>query len=162
MLAKGPAYQNDIKDVYLYASVRGTTQQQTTLIFMNATANINRFTWHYKFYDVAEKKIRDCKIWSPYDQFVGRSLTFTNLRDRSQQYVVALNEYRNKVTREFRYHRYMFNFDSSHRDRNLLFVFDTENDEYIGSDENYHFVANDRFLRYKKNVSSVNRFLHDF
>ena len=56
----------------------------------------------------------------------------------------------------------MFNFDSSHRDRNLLFVFDTENDEYIGSDENYHFVANDRFLRYKKSVPNVNRFLHDF
>ena len=67
LLAKGPAYQNDIKDVYLYAGVAGTTQQQITLIFLNATANINRFSWHYKFYDVEEKKIRDCKIWSPYD-----------------------------------------------------------------------------------------------
>ena len=65
LLAKGPAYQNDIKDVYLYAGVAGTTQQQITLIFFNVTANINRFSWHYKFYDVEEKKIRDCKIWSP-------------------------------------------------------------------------------------------------
>ena len=77
--------------------------------------------------------------------------------------MVALNdEYRNKVAREFKYRRYMFNFDCSYRNRNLLFVFDTENNGYIGSDENYHFAANDRFLRYKKNVSSVNRFLHDF
>ena len=36
--AKGPAYQNDIKDVYLYPGVPGTTQQQITLIFLNATA----------------------------------------------------------------------------------------------------------------------------
>ena len=76
--------------------------------------------------------------------------------------MVALNEYRDKVTKEFKYRRYMFDFDSSYRDQNLLFVFDTENDEYIGSDENYHFVANDRFLRYKKSVPNMNRFLHDF
>ena len=56
----------------------------------------------------------------------------------------------------------MFNFDSSFEDRNLFFVFDTENDEYIGSDENDHLVGNDRFLRYKKSVPSVNRFLCDF
>ena len=56
----------------------------------------------------------------------------------------------------------MFNFDSSYRDENLFFIFDTENDEYIGSDENYHFVAHDKFLRYKKSVHSVNRFLHNF
>ena len=56
----------------------------------------------------------------------------------------------------------MFNFDSSCRNRNLFFLFDTENDEYIASDENYHFVANNRFLRYKKSVPSVNRFLYDF
>ena len=109
LLAKGPAYQNDIKDVYLYPGVAGTTQQQITITFLNTTTNINPSSCHYTFYGVEEKKIRDCKIWSPYDQFVGRSLMFTNLRDRPQQYVVALNEYRNKVTREFRYHRYMFN-----------------------------------------------------
>ena len=64
-----------------------------------------------------------------------RSLTFTSLRGRSQQYVVALNEDRNKVTGEFRYRRYMFNFDSPYRDQILFFVFDMENNEYIGSDE---------------------------
>ena len=57
LLAKGPAYRNDIKDVYLYAGVAGTTQQQITLIVLNATANINPFSWHYKFYDVEEKKV---------------------------------------------------------------------------------------------------------
>ena len=46
LLAKGPAYQNDIKDVYLYAGVAGTTKRQITLNFLNATANINRFSWH--------------------------------------------------------------------------------------------------------------------
>ena len=71
LLVKGPVYQNDIKDVYLYAGAAETTQQQITLIFFNTTANINRFSWRYKFFDVEEKKIRDCKIWSPYDQFKG-------------------------------------------------------------------------------------------
>ena len=59
----------------------------------NATANNNNFfecNCKHKLFQLAlhilqrwRKKIRDCKIWSPYNQFVGRSLMFTNLRDRS-------------------------------------------------------------------------------
>ena len=45
LLAKGPVYQNDIKDVYLYAGAAETTQQQIALIFFNTTANVNRFSW---------------------------------------------------------------------------------------------------------------------
>ena len=39
---------------------------------------------------------------------------------------------------------YHNDFDSAYKDRNLFFVFDKEKDEYIGSDETYHWVANDR------------------
>ena len=48
-----------------------------------------------------------------------------------------------QVTTNFMYKRYLFNFDNSYRDRNLLFVFDKENDEFIGSDPGYHFIVND-------------------
>ena len=43
LLAKGPAYQNDIKDVYLYAGVAGTMQQQITLIFFECNCKHKSF-----------------------------------------------------------------------------------------------------------------------
>ena len=38
------------------------------------------------------------------------------------------------------------------------FVFDPEQDEFIGSDADYHFIANDRFMRYGKRVHKVKSF----
>ena len=56
----------------------------------------------------------------------------------------------------------MFNFDAAYRDRNLFFVFDPKNDEFISSDSDYHFIANDRFIRYGKRVPKIKSFLLDF
>ena len=56
LLAKGPAYQNDIKKVYMYEDMPGTAHEQINFDFLNAAANINHFSWHYKFYNVEEKK----------------------------------------------------------------------------------------------------------
>ena len=56
LLEKGPAYQNDIKTMYLWQGVPGTTLEKVSFGFLLSAANINRFSWHYKFYDVDEKK----------------------------------------------------------------------------------------------------------
>ena len=45
---------------------------------------------------------------------------------------------------------------------NLFFVFDSEKDEFIGSDPDYHFTASNRFMSYGKRVPEVKRFLLDF
>ena len=78
LLEKGPAYQNDIKTLYLWRGVPGTILEKVSFGFSLSAANINGFSWHYKFCDVEEKKIRDCKIYSPYDKFINRSLKFTD------------------------------------------------------------------------------------
>ena len=62
-----------------------------------------------------------CKIFSPYDQFISRSLKFTK---RQLTYAVGMNEYMDQVTTDFLYKRYLFDFDAAYRDRNLFFVFD--------------------------------------
>ena len=56
LLKRGPAYQNDIKTIYLWQGVPGTTMEKGTFDFLPSAANINRFRWHYKFYNVEEKK----------------------------------------------------------------------------------------------------------
>ena len=60
------------------------------------------------------------------------------------------------------YKRYLFDFDNSYRDRNLLFVFDKEKDEFIGSDPDYHFIAKNRYMRFGDQVPEVKNFLLDY
>ena len=76
--------------------------------------------------------------------------------------MVAINEYQDQVTTDFQYKRYLFDFDAAYRGRNLFFVFDSEKDEFIGSDPDYYFIANDRFMRNGKRVPEVKSFLLDF
>ena len=47
-----------------------------------------------------------------------------------------------QVTTEFLYKHYLFDFDAAYQDRNLFFVFDPEQDEFVSSDPDYHFIAN--------------------
>ena len=90
---------------------------------------------------------------------MNRSLIFTN---RHLKYLVGINKYQDQVTTNFQYKRYLFNFDAAYRDRNLFFVFDSEKYEFLGSDPHYHFIANERFMRYRKRVPEVKSFLIDF
>ena len=98
-------------------------------------------------------------MYSPYDQIMSRSLIFIN---RHLKYMVGINEYQDQVTTDSQYKRYLFDFDAAYQNRNLFFVFDSEKGEFMGSDPDYHFIANDRFIRYGKRVPEVKSFLLDF
>ena len=92
LLEKGPTYQNDIKTLYLWWGLPETTLEKVSFGFSLSAANIKRFSWLYKFCDIEGK--RDCKIYSPYDQFINRSLKFTN---RHLTYTVGMKKrYRGK------------------------------------------------------------------
>ena len=73
--------------------------------------------------------------------------------------MVGINEYQDH---DFHYKCYLFESDAAQRDRNLFFVFDSEKDEFIGSDPDYHFTASNRYMSYGKRVPEVKRFLLDF
>ena len=90
---------------------------------------------------------------------MNRGPIFTN---RHLKYTLGINEYQDQVTTDFQYKRYLFDFDVANWDRNLLFVFDSEKDEFIGSDPDYHFIVNNTFMRYGKWVPKVKSFLLDF
>lgn len=96
LLEKGTDYQNNIKDVYYYEGVPGATTKQINFSFLNPAVNIDRFGWHYKFYDVEEKKIRYCRIWSPYDQFINRNFVFYNKDNRRQHYIIGANDFKDR------------------------------------------------------------------
>ena len=60
-----------------------------------------------------------------------------------------------QVTTNFIYKRYLFDFNNSYQDKNLFFVFDTEKDEFISLDPDYHFIANNRYMRFGDQVPEV-------
>ena len=163
LLEKGPVYQNDIKRVYMWLGVPGRAHEKIYFYFVLSAANINIYSWHYKFYDVEEKKIRDCRIYSPYEHFLKRGFIFKNDTFTSASlYSVGVNEYMDQVTTNFMYKRYLFDFDNSYRERSLFFVFDKEKDEYIDSDPDYHFIANDKYMRFGDQVPEIKKFLLDY
>ena len=63
---------------------------------------------------------------------------------------------------QYKYKRYLFDFDIHYQTRNQLFVFDKVADEFIGSDGDYHLIINDRYQRYEKGVPDVNEFLYEY
>ena len=57
-----------------------------------------------------------------------------------------------KTVTRLEYNHCNFDFDSYYRDINLYFIFDKENAEFIGSESNYHLLANNKFQGYGKPV----------
>lgn len=78
LLSKGTDYQHDIgnlntkeKSLYNFDEF----DQKVYNIFINSD-KVDLYCWKYKLYDIKDKTIKNCKIWSPYDQFIKGSFSF--------------------------------------------------------------------------------------
>ena len=101
--------------MFLWKGVPGSISEKINLDIVLSVAHINLYICHYKFYDVKKKKIRDCKIYSPYERFKNRGFIFKSLAfTNDATYHVGLNEYLDQITGNFLCKRYLFNFDSSY------------------------------------------------
>ena len=95
---------------------------------------INQYSYKYKFFDTVYKKIRDCKIYSPYSQFIGWKFNFEREVVKSKNLVVRLSA-SNKLIESFFLHRnpnYLTQYINSllgrndYRDINSYFTYDTQ------------------------------------
>ena len=69
LLEKGPAYQNDIKSVYVAGCSRKNTWKNI-LLLCAVCSKYKHLQLAYKFNDVEEKKIRNCRIYLPFKHFL--------------------------------------------------------------------------------------------
>ena len=76
LLKNGPAYQLDLFYFALGFYCQGMKRNWTDLYFFSFQKNINCYSWKYKFYDFKDNLIKDCKIFSPYTQFLNKGLSF--------------------------------------------------------------------------------------
>ena len=150
-LEKGPAYQNDIKKVTLVVGFGGTIIEKIPFDFQLTTEWINNYSSSYKFYDIEENKVRDCKIYSPHNHLQNDGVTFkSDTFTGGSTYHVLLDEKMENIMTKLEYNHYNCDFVSVTLILLQFFIFDKKNDDFIGSDSNYHLLANDKFQRYGK------------
>ena len=79
LLEIGPAYQNDINEISYFIRATGlkTVEKKLKFGLPNETTESN--CWEYEYFDVIEKKIKQCKIYSPFQHFHGRGFTFIHM-----------------------------------------------------------------------------------
>ena len=53
---------------------------------------VDRNSYKYKFWDTKEKKSRDCKIYLPYSQLLGKGFNFERKEIKGMNLIVQLNK----------------------------------------------------------------------
>ena len=51
-------------------------KKQSCLQIYALAKNYEQYSYKYKFWDTVEKKIRDCKIYSPFSHFIEKGFMF--------------------------------------------------------------------------------------
>ena len=98
LLKNGPACQFDLSHFALGFHCQGMERNWTNLCFLSFQENINHYNWKYKFYDVKDNLIKDCKIFLPYMQFLNKGLSFQDLAERKKHHVIVDNQGKNIVS----------------------------------------------------------------
>ena len=52
------------------------------LCFLLYQENIDLYSWKYKFYDIKDNQVKDCKIFSTYTQFKNKGFEFEILKNQ--------------------------------------------------------------------------------
>ena len=160
LLEKGPAYQNDIKNMKLYIGAPGTFTHVPEYPFHLSNAQIQSFSYSIDIMILKLLKIKDCSVYSPYSPFRKRRFNF-GLEHR-KVYHVGLGEFSDTTPSEFEYNHFMSNFDIWYQGKNQYFIFDRDLGKYIGSLGNYHFHINGRYQRTGKTIPDLNSFLNKY
>ena len=110
---------------------------------------VDQYSYKYKFFDTVEKKIRDCRTYSPYSQFIGKGFNFEREVIKNKALVVQLSE-DNKNIESFFLHRNpnhpMEYLDfllgrNFYRDINLYFTYDTQYKKWFTTGTEFLYQA---------------------
>ena len=104
----------------------------TDLNFLSFKENTNCYSWKYKFYDVRDNLIKDCKIFLPYTQFLNKGLSFQDLTER-KKYHVTIDSQGKNIVLTLKWNWWNFNFNSHYCDQNLIFVLDRSTGKFVTS-----------------------------
>ena len=62
----------------------GYEKNPDKLNLLSYQENVDLFSWKYKFYNIADNQIKDCKIFSPYTQFKNKGFEFEDTKKKKK------------------------------------------------------------------------------
>ena len=87
-LEKGAAYQNELGWLTSYISLPFNFYKLAgnTYNFILYPKTLDEYSCKYKFYDTVDKKIKDCKSYSPFSHFKGSGFEFQRLIGKDKNF----------------------------------------------------------------------------
>ena len=137
---KGPAYQNDIAYVTLKSSYI-TKMDPKNYHFELRPDLIKLYSWSYRFYNAVDKKIKDCKIYSP----------FTHLKNRRKLQSIYSTHQSQNFELDCEYYKYI----------NAIFTYDTTNKQWHAINPNSINEVNSKIINNKEHFV-VSKFMNKF
>ena len=64
-------------------------------IFSSYPENNDLYSWKYKFYDIKDDQIKDCKIFSPYTQYKNKGFMFEDIKKTKKYHAIIGNQNKN-------------------------------------------------------------------
>ena len=133
------------------------------MYFLSYAENMDLCNWKYKFYDIKDNQIKDCKIFSPYTQFKNKGFEFMEVKKTKKKNCVVIDDQNKNIVCNLHWKQYLFHFGAHYRGLNLIFVFDHSTKSFLISDIfiKAPTIENDEYLRYAKNFD-INAFFTDW
>ena len=159
MLEKDPAYQNDINEISHFIRATGLkTMEKKNFDLPNEIIESNY--WQYKHFDMIEKKIKQCKIYSSFQRFYGRSFTF--IHNSRNLHFVRFKADDLLLISTFDYDKEDYNMENYYRDFNSIFTFDYKKSfQWFGTSSMIIYYAMNEIVT-KINNLDVNKFYKDW
>ena len=125
---------------------------------------IDEYSYKYKFYDTI-KRIRDCKIYSPFSHYKGNGFEFQRIAGPKKNNLISVSLFDNnkKIKTTFIHNFREINYYTNiiYRDRNSLFMKDSLTGKWFGTSENlFHEVT--CYATKTKTPFDVSNFWGDF
>ena len=121
------------------------------MYFLSYSENIDLYSRKYRFQDIKDNQIKDCKIFSPYTQFKNKGFEFQDIK-KTKKYCVVIDDQNKNNVFHLNWKQYLFDFDARYRDLNLIFVFNQSIRTFLTSDifTKAATIVNEEYLRYGK------------
>ena len=169
LLEKGAAYQNDIGFLTTNSnSLFNIPFTGLTYHFILFPHTLYDNSFSYKFFDTVEKKIRHCRIYSPFLHFKNNGFAFQRILPPSEKENVSIRLYENnkKIQTVFihDYKKSWYISNINFRDINSLFVYDEQDKKWHGTSP-LLFIEVTHFITTTKKTNAefdVNKFFADF
>ena len=167
LIEKGAAYHVDIgyltsqlSNIYDVPNIKNLT---LNWVIQPSFFDVN--CYQYKYFDTVEKKIKDCKIFSPFTLFKGNGFEFERFVPPKSKDIVSLRLYENNTKIQYIFtHNYQEGWDivnRIYRDLNFIFVKDLKSVKWYGTSPNL-FLEATHYATTRKTKFDIESFYWNF